>query len=175
MVSNCPVPAVIDTTRYTASIAEWKLSNKVEDSHRLVLVDFLQRVDHSRRETDDNNGHRRTAYMMAAAGKDDNVAILAILQTNKEIERSGKLTHTLVEGSGGYIQALDSCVMIDLPRLRNDGEPPKNGLEQIRFKVSKNREGQSGRIIRCVADLRIGKFFEEDTRHSEPGDLKFVN
>jgi replicative DNA helicase len=166
---------ILTATQVADSIAHWKRAHDVPDGHGLVLVDFLQRVDHARRESDDNAGQRRTAYLMAAAAKDNNTAVVAALQTNKEFERSGQMAHTLVEGSGGYVQALDGCVMIDFPRLRKGGEPPKNGMENILLKVSKNREGQSGRTIRCVSDLRIGHFSEEDTRYNEPGELKLVN
>jgi replicative DNA helicase len=166
---------ILTASEIVSSIAEWKSRNDIKDGHGLVLIDFLQRVDHARKETDDNAGQRRTAYLMAGAAKDNNVAVVVALQTNKEFERSGRLSHTLVEGSGGYIQALDGCVMIDLPRLRQGKEPPTSGLEKIVFKVSKNREGRSGRTIQCLADLRTGWFVEEDTRRHKPGELKLVN
>ncbi len=159
----------ITTKEIVSRIRHWKLGNKVPDNTGIVGIDFLQRIslERSGGKISEATAIKNVSYELAAAAKAMKVSIIALAQLNKEAD--GKRPHIgYIEGSGGPAQASEGVMLLDLLKLREESKfHTESVVGELHFILAKNRDGESGVTLQCMADLRIGKFYEKETRYGE--------
>ena len=68
-----------------------------------------------------------------------------------------------IEGSGRIAQAAEAVLLLDLVGRRDKKLEEREALQthkKFNIHIGKNRDGESGIRVECVADLSTGRFFE---------------
>ncbi|MCK5612923.1 hypothetical protein KAR91_64210 [Candidatus Pacearchaeota archaeon] len=165
----CEAPLQINSSpslsakEIVSQIRHWKIQNKVPDGTGIVGVDFLQLVslDRQRGQITEATALKNVAYRLAEAAKEMKVSIITAAQLNKQAD-GAKPQIGFIEGSGGLAQASQGVILLDLLRLRKaDRKPSRDGIDEMKIIVAKNRDGESMVTIPCKVDLSTGLFIDD--------------
>jgi replicative DNA helicase len=151
--------ATLGSYQILARSLRWKYRNEVPDNTGIIVVDFLQLIEHDRKRAEtEASAIKRIAYDLARLAKELKIVVIAVAQLRNEGE--GEKPHLrFLEGSGGIAQAAEAILLVDLVH-RRQGEHDGSWPADFNVIIAAQRTGESGVSIKCKADLRVGEFRE---------------
>ena len=162
---NADTPLLIDDTpnlsveQIVARTRLWKRRNRIREG--IVTIDFAQIVEqHRQRDETGAEALKRAAYAFHTLARTEELAVILAAQFRNEAERESVPRLEFIEGSGGIAQASDVVLGLHLPS-RTDRKLSASEGEEKSFEIHilKARHGETGVVVKCMADLAHNRFF----------------
>lgn len=110
---------------------------------KLVVVDYLQRMNHDAGGDTEASQIERTAKMLKTLARDEGIPVVCLAQLNRQLESRSDNEPRIsdIRGSGGVEQEAD-CIMLLHPV---DKDSPDE--QQLKVIVAKQRAGPMGEVV----------------------------